>query len=59
MSRIPALSREEMDVEQQKVYDATLATTGGSAGDHRSAMRIRRASGGFTTHRVRICLIVR
>lgn len=28
MSRIPALSREEMDVEQQKVYDATLATTG-------------------------------
>ena len=28
MSRIPALSREEMDAEQQKVYDATLATTG-------------------------------
>ena len=28
MTRIPALSRDEMDVEQQKVYDATLATTG-------------------------------
>jgi hypothetical protein len=28
MSRIPALSREEMYAEQQKVYDATLATTG-------------------------------
>ena len=28
MSRIPALSRDEMDGEQQKVYDATLATTG-------------------------------
>jgi hypothetical protein len=56
MSRIPALSREEMDGEQQKVYDETVA---GSVGDHRSAMRIRRASGGFTTHRVRISLIVR
>lgn len=28
MSRIPALSRDEMDAEQQKVYDAILATTG-------------------------------
>ena len=28
MSRIPALSREEMDAEQQKVYDETVATTG-------------------------------
>ena len=27
MSRIPALSREEMDAEQQKVYDETVATT--------------------------------
>ena len=28
MSRIPVLSRNQMDAEQQKVYDATLATTG-------------------------------
>src|SRR4029453_6058272 len=28
MFRIPVLSRNEMDEEQQKVYDATLATTG-------------------------------
>ena len=28
MSRIPVLSRDEMDTEQQKVYDATLGTTG-------------------------------
>jgi len=28
MSRIPVLSRDEMDAEQQKVYDATLAATG-------------------------------
>src|SRR5262245_27831068 len=28
MPRIPALSRDEMDTEQQKVYDATVATTG-------------------------------
>lgn len=28
MPRIPALSREEMDAEQQKVYDETVATTG-------------------------------
>jgi hypothetical protein len=28
MSRIPALSRDEMDAEQQKIYDATVATTG-------------------------------
>ena len=28
MSRIPALSRDEMDAEQQKIYDATQATTG-------------------------------
>jgi hypothetical protein len=35
MTRIPVLSRNEMDAEQQKVYDETVATTGGSAGDHR------------------------
>ena len=28
MSRIPALSRDQMDAEQQKVYDETVATTG-------------------------------
>lgn len=28
MSRIPALSRDEMDAEQRKVYDETVATTG-------------------------------
>ena len=28
MSRIPVLSRNEMNAEQQKVYDATVATTG-------------------------------
>ena len=28
MSRIPVLSRDEMDPEQQKVYDATRGTTG-------------------------------
>ena len=28
MARIPALSRAEMDAEQQKVYDETVATTG-------------------------------
>src|SRR4030095_13039296 len=28
MPRIPVLSRNEMDGEQQKVYDATVATTG-------------------------------
>lgn len=28
MSRIPALGRDEMDAEQQKVYDETVATTG-------------------------------
>ncbi len=28
MLRIPVLSRNEMDAEQQKVYDATVATTG-------------------------------
>jgi 4-carboxymuconolactone decarboxylase len=28
MYRIPALSRDEMDAAQQKVYDATLAATG-------------------------------
>ena len=28
MYRIPALSRDEMDAEQQKVYDETVATTG-------------------------------
>ena len=28
MTRIPVLSRNEMDAEQQKVYDATVATTG-------------------------------
>jgi hypothetical protein len=28
MSRIPVLSRNEMDAEQQKVYAATRATTG-------------------------------
>jgi hypothetical protein len=28
MSRIPGLSRDEMDTEQQKVYDATVATAG-------------------------------
>jgi 4-carboxymuconolactone decarboxylase len=28
MPRIPALSRDEMDAEQQKVYDATVAQTG-------------------------------
>src|SRR5262249_13621353 len=28
MPRIPVLSREEMNAEQQKVYDATVATTG-------------------------------
>ena len=28
MSRIPVLSRDEMDPEQQKIYDATLGTTG-------------------------------
>ena len=28
MSRIPVLSRNEMDAEQQKVYDETVATTG-------------------------------
>jgi 4-carboxymuconolactone decarboxylase len=28
MTRIPALSREEMDLEQQKVYDETVETTG-------------------------------
>src|SRR4030095_12406376 len=28
MSRIPALSRDEMNAEQQKVYDAPLAATG-------------------------------
>ena len=28
MLRIPVLSRNEMDAEQQKIYDAILATTG-------------------------------
>ncbi len=28
MTRIPALTREEMDDEQQRVYDATVAATG-------------------------------
>ena len=28
MYRIPALGRDQMDAEQQKVYDATVATTG-------------------------------
>jgi len=28
MYRVPALSREQMDAEQQKIYDATVATTG-------------------------------
>ena len=28
MPRIRALSRDEMDAEQQKVYDETVATTG-------------------------------
>ena len=28
MSRMPVLSRDEMDAEQQRVYDATLAATG-------------------------------
>ena len=28
MPRIPVLSRDEMDPEQQKVYDATVGTTG-------------------------------
>jgi 4-carboxymuconolactone decarboxylase len=28
MSRIPVLSRDEMDAEQQQVYDATVGTTG-------------------------------
>ena len=28
MYRIPALSRDEMDAEQQKIYDETVATTG-------------------------------
>src|SRR5262247_3469486 len=28
MLRVPALSRDEMDAEQQKVYDETVATTG-------------------------------
>ena len=28
MSRMPVLSRDEMDVEQQRVHDVTLATTG-------------------------------
>lgn len=28
MSRIPVLSRDEMNAEQQRVYDTTLATTG-------------------------------
>src|SRR5262247_3407886 len=28
MLRVPALSRNEMNAEQQKVYDATVATTG-------------------------------
>jgi len=28
MLRIPALSRDQMNAEQQKVYDATVATTG-------------------------------
>ena len=28
MTRIRALSRDEMDAEQQKVYDETVATTG-------------------------------
>ena len=28
MSRMPVLSRDEMDAEQQRVHDATLATTG-------------------------------
>ena len=28
MSRIPVLRRDEMDAEQRRVYDATLAATG-------------------------------
>ena len=28
MTRIRALSRDEMDAEQQKAYDETVATTG-------------------------------
>jgi hypothetical protein len=28
MTRIPVLSRDEMDAEQRRIYDATLATTG-------------------------------
>ena len=28
MYRIPALTRDQMDAEQQKIYDATVATTG-------------------------------
>src|SRR5215467_8744899 len=28
MLRVPVLSRDEMDAEQQKVYDETVATTG-------------------------------
>jgi hypothetical protein len=30
MSRIPVLSRDEMDPEQQKVYDETLAGNDGA-----------------------------
>lgn len=59
MLRVPVLSREEMDAEQQKAYDATVATTGRVGRGPSVAMRIRRASGRCTTHRVRIFLIVR
>jgi hypothetical protein len=58
VTRIRALSRGEMDAEQQKVYDETVATTGRVGRDHRSATRIRRAFGGCTTHRAPIFLIV-
>jgi len=49
MSRIPSLSRDEMNAEQRDEL----------AEDHQSAMRIRRACGRFTTHPARICLTVR
>ena len=58
MPRIPVLSREEMGPEQQKVTTRPWEPQGGSAEDHRWAMRIRRVSGGFTTHPVRISLTV-
>ena len=59
MSRIPALSREEMDAEQQKVYDATLATTGRVGRGPSVGYAYSPGLWRFTTHRVRISLIVR